>query len=155
MANTDEEQQTIRVIFCGRRVLSDGRLAHVFAPEASPTSEGAFRFRKGGWVVGGIYEANGTIVDGALDRLSRPSSWTGERVDQAQAAAWELLDRHAQHTDAARRAEDRAKRSPAYQGVIAAASPVMANAHTYRDAERLADALKWALLEEWNKQGRK
>lgn len=140
-----------RVVYLGRRRTTTGRLAHAFRLETGHDTEGLFAFRRGSWVIGGLYLTQGdTAPDGHLQSLSAPDSWTGDRVeDTAQVAAWELLDRQAYQAHAARPAEARARHSPTYTAALADLAPLMDCARTRTEAEQIAQTIRHALIDSW------
>lgn len=69
------------VIYLGRRFMADGKLAHAFALEAAPDAIGLFGFRRGRWVVGGVYVTEGEAdQSGRLRSLIAPGEWGGVRI---------------------------------------------------------------------------
>lgn len=145
-----------RVVYLGRRVMASGKLAHAFTLEAAQDAVGIFGFRRGKWVVGGVYVTEGEADEnGRMRSLTAPGEWGGVRVpDETQIATWELLDRQAQQTHAAQAAEARARRNPTYAHALEEWAPVMDSARTFAEAEAIAETIRRSLIEGWHRRAR-
>jgi len=126
---TDPVPAAERWIYGGLR-LNDTKQVHAWLPEPSagePLGRELWYRHKGGWVVGGIYQATVSRPGQHLHLHGTPGPWLQRYEDRAAVGRLEVLDRQARDAAALLALERKAAKEPA---LAQALEPLLAIAAT-------------------------